>query len=58
VLGITGGQGKGPNQYGEAHLLALDKKEDIYIADPLNWRVQKLVKIAGGKSAKAKSKRK
>jgi len=59
VLGITGGQGKGPNQYGEAHLLALDKKEDIYIADPLNWRVQKLVKNAApaGKARKAAKKR-
>jgi DNA-binding beta-propeller fold protein YncE len=44
VLGITGGQGKGPNQYGEAHFLALDQNEDIYVADTLNWRVQKLVK--------------
>jgi DNA-binding beta-propeller fold protein YncE len=44
VLGATGGQGKGPNRYGEAHFLALDRKEDIYVADPLNWRVQKLVR--------------
>jgi len=44
VLGATGGQGKGPNRYGEAHFLALDRREDIYIADTLNWRVQKLVK--------------
>ena len=44
ALGATGGQGKGPNRYGEAHFLALDKKENIYVADPLNWRVQKLVK--------------
>jgi sugar lactone lactonase YvrE len=44
VLGATGGQGKGPNQYGEAHYLALDAREDIYVADTLNWRVQKLVK--------------
>jgi sugar lactone lactonase YvrE len=44
VLGATGGQGKGPNCYGEAHFLALDRKEDIYVADTLNWRVQKLVK--------------
>jgi len=45
VLGATGGQGKGPNRYGEAHFLALDRKEDIYVADTLNWRVQKLVKL-------------
>jgi DNA-binding beta-propeller fold protein YncE len=44
VLGASGGQGKGPHQYGEAHFLALDRKEDIYVADTLNWRVQKLVK--------------
>jgi len=44
VLGATGGQGKGPNRYGEAHFLALDRKENIYVADTLNWRVQKLVK--------------
>jgi DNA-binding beta-propeller fold protein YncE len=44
VLGATGGQGKGPNRYGEAHFLALDRKEDIFVADPLNWRVQKLVR--------------
>jgi len=45
VLGATGGQGKGPNRYGEAHFLALNPKEtEIYVADTLNWRVQKLVK--------------
>jgi DNA-binding beta-propeller fold protein YncE len=44
ALGATGSQGKGPNQYGEAHFLALDAKEDIYVADTLNWRVQKLVR--------------
>jgi DNA-binding beta-propeller fold protein YncE len=44
VLGATGSQGKAPNQYGEAHFLALDAREDIYVADTLNWRVQKLVR--------------
>ena len=44
VLGVTGSRGKGPNQYGEAHFLALDAREDIYVADTMNWRVQKLVK--------------
>jgi DNA-binding beta-propeller fold protein YncE len=44
VLGATGGQGKGPNRYGEAHFLALDRRENIYVADTLNWRVQKLVR--------------
>jgi DNA-binding beta-propeller fold protein YncE len=44
VLGASGGQGKGPHRYGEAHYLALDRKENIYVADTLNWNVQKLVK--------------
>ncbi|MPZ42960.1 MAG: hypothetical protein GEV05_06085 [Betaproteobacteria bacterium] len=45
VLGIAGGQGKGPNQYGEAHFIAAANDESaLYIADPLNWRVQTLVK--------------
>jgi len=50
VLGATGGQGKGPNRYGEAHFLALDRKEDIYVADTLNWKVEKLVKTGKGRS--------
>jgi sugar lactone lactonase YvrE len=44
VLGASGGQGKAPHRYGEAHFLALDRKENIYVADTLNWRVQKLVR--------------
>jgi DNA-binding beta-propeller fold protein YncE len=44
VLGASGAQGKGPHRYGEAHYLALDRRENIYVADTLNWNVQKLVK--------------
>ena len=44
VLGVSGGQGKAPHRYGEAHYLALDRRENIYVADTLNWRVQKLVR--------------
>jgi hypothetical protein len=44
VLGASGGHGKGPHRYGEAHFLTVDRKDDIYVADTLNWRVQKLVK--------------
>ncbi len=44
LLAATGGQGKGPNRYGEAHYLALDAQDNIYVADTLNWNVQKLVK--------------
>lgn len=44
VLGASGGPGKAPHRYGEAHFIARDKRDDIYVADTLNWRVQKLVK--------------
>jgi DNA-binding beta-propeller fold protein YncE len=45
VLASTGGQGKGLGQYGEAHYLAVSSNGDtIYVADTLNWRVQKLVR--------------
>jgi DNA-binding beta-propeller fold protein YncE len=46
VLGATGAQGKAPNQYGEAHFLDVSKDEsEIFVADTLNWRVQRLVRI-------------
>jgi hypothetical protein len=45
VLGVIGSQGKGPNQYGEAHYIALSSDERrIFVADTLNWRVETLVK--------------
>jgi sugar lactone lactonase YvrE len=45
LLAATGGQGKGPNRYGEAHYLALDAQDNIFVADTLNWCVQKLQKL-------------
>lgn len=44
VLGVTGSQGKALGQFGEAHFIALSPKAEIYVADTLNWRVQKFVK--------------
>ena len=44
VLGASGGPGKALHRYGEAHFIACDQRDDIYVADTLNWRVQKLVK--------------
>lgn len=42
ILGVTGQPGDGPNEYGEAHYLAVSEDEEIYVADVLNRRVQKL----------------
>jgi sugar lactone lactonase YvrE len=44
VLGETGGQGKTPGRYGEAHYIAVSQRGEIYVTDTLNWRVQKYVK--------------
>lgn len=44
ILGMTGKQGKAVGQFGEAHFITLSPKAEIYVADTLNWRVQKYVK--------------
>ena len=38
------GQGKTLGKYGEAHYIAVSKRGEIYVADTLNWRVQKYAK--------------
>lgn len=46
VLGtIEGsGQGKTLGRYGEAHYIAVSARDEIFVADTLNWRVQKYVR--------------
>ena len=44
VLGETGGQGKVPGRYGEAHYIAVSARAEIFVTDTLNWRVQKYVR--------------
>ena len=46
VLGVAGKQGKALGQFGEAHFIAVAASGDVYVADTLNWRVQKFVKKA------------
>jgi len=43
VLGVTGRPGTGPNEYGEAHDLAVARDGSIYITDVINKRLTKLV---------------
>lgn len=43
VLGVTGRPGEGPNEYGEAHDIAVDGAGDVFVADVVNRRLQKLV---------------
>ncbi len=46
VVGVMegSGQGKGLGRYGEAHYIAVSPRGEIFVADTLNWRVQKYVK--------------
>ncbi len=43
IVGGMGGQGKAPGQFGEAHYIAVSTRGEVFVADPLNWRVQKFV---------------
>jgi hypothetical protein len=43
VLGAMGQQGKALGQLGEAHYITVSAKNEIFVADTLNCRVQKFV---------------
>jgi streptogramin lyase len=38
------GTGKIPGKYGEAHYIAVSPRDEVFVADTLNWRVQKYVR--------------
>lgn len=44
ILGALGEPGKGIGQFGWAHSIAVSPAGEIYVAEILNWRVQKFVK--------------
>jgi hypothetical protein len=43
VQGFFGAPGKLPGQFAYAHHLAVSKRGEVYVAEILNWRVQKFV---------------
>jgi DNA-binding beta-propeller fold protein YncE len=43
VLGVLGQSGKQPKQFGWIHAMACPSENVLYVAELLNWRVQKLV---------------
>jgi len=43
VLGVLGQSGKQPKQFGWIHSMACPSENTLYVAELLNWRVQKLV---------------
>jgi hypothetical protein len=42
VLGVLGRSGKQPKQFGWIHEIACPSERELYVAELLNWRVQKL----------------
>ncbi len=46
VVGVieSGGPGKTLGKYGEAHYIAVSPRDEVFVADTLNWRVQKYVR--------------
>jgi hypothetical protein len=47
VLGVLGKSGKQPGQFGWIHEMACPSENQLYVAEILNWRVQKLVLESG-----------
>jgi DNA-binding beta-propeller fold protein YncE len=43
VLGILGKSGKQPGQFGWVHEIACPSENELYVAELLNWRIQKLI---------------
>ena len=43
VLGVLGQSGKQLKQFGWVHQIACPSEREIYVAEQLNWRVQKLI---------------
>ena len=41
---VVAGQGNALGKYGEAHYIAVSPRDEIFVADTLNWRVQKYVR--------------
>jgi sugar lactone lactonase YvrE len=44
VLAAIGKPGKGPGEFGEAHMIAVSQKDEIYVADSVNATLVKFVK--------------
>ncbi|MBR1209373.1 6-bladed beta-propeller [Bradyrhizobium sp. JYMT SZCCT0180] len=46
VVGMISGAGQGKTlgKYGEAHYIAVSPRDEIFVADTLNWRIQKYVR--------------
>jgi len=55
VLGYLGKSGKQPKQFGWIHEIACPSENELYVAEILNWRVQKLMLRPGPEQQKAQA---
>src|SRR5581483_5747399 len=51
VLGVLGESGKRLKQFGWVHEIACPSENELYVAEVLNWRVQKLILHPGRETA-------
>jgi DNA-binding beta-propeller fold protein YncE len=49
VLGVFGESGKQPKQFGWIHAIACPSENEVWVAELLNWRAQKLVAKRGAR---------
>src|ERR1043166_2298330 len=54
VLGVLGESGKQLKQFGWVHEMACPSENELYVAEVLNWRVQKLILKPGQQAAAIK----
>jgi DNA-binding beta-propeller fold protein YncE len=52
VLGVYGESGKNLGEFGWPHALACPSENEVWVGELLNWRVQKLVVKAAGRSSR------
>jgi len=50
VVGMLGSTGRQPKQFGWIHQMACPSENELYVAEILNWRVQKLLLHPGNSS--------
>lgn len=51
LLGVLGEAGKQLKQFGWIHEMAYPSENELYVAEVLNWRVQKLILHPGQETA-------
>jgi hypothetical protein len=54
VLGVLGEAGKEPKQFGWIHEIACPSENELFVAELLNWRVQRLTLHPGGSQRAAR----